>query len=89
MSQTLQCVKRSVSFPLFPFPVDVLLLVLFVDTFGAIGVAFEDKGGTGGGSGSLGNGGGDVISVLVDVATNIWGLDSDATSPSGLGIGFI
>lgn len=70
MSQTLQCVKRSVSFPLFPFPVDVLLLVLFVDTFAARGVAFEDKSGTGGGGG-LGNGSGDVISVLVDVATNI------------------
>lgn len=71
MLQTLQCVKRSVSFPLFPFPVDVLLLVLLVDTFAVTGVAFDDKGGIGGGGGSLGNGGGDVISVLVDVATNI------------------
>lgn len=87
ISQTLHCVKRSVSFPLFPFPVDVLL-VLLVDAFDVTGVVFEVKDGTGGG-GSLGSGGGDVISVLVDVATNICGLDSDATSPSGLGIGFI
>lgn len=85
----MQCVKRSVSFPLFPFPVDVLLFVLLVDTFAVTGTVFEGKSGTGGGGGSLGNGGGDVISVLVDVATNICGLDSDATSPSGLGIGFI
>lgn len=87
ISQTLQCVKRSVSFPFFAFPVDTLLLVLLVGTFAVTGVVFESKGGTGGG-GNFG-GGGDVISVLVDVAMNICGLDSDATSPSGLGIGFI
>lgn len=33
--------------------------------------------------------GGDVISVLVEVAINICGLESEAISPSGLGIGLI
>lgn len=59
------------------------MAVAFVVT----GVGVETTGGAGGG-GNFG-GGGDVISVLVDVATNICGLDSEAISPSGLGIGFI
>lgn len=66
---------------------ETLLLALLADTFAVTGAVFGTKGGTGGG-GNLG-GGGDVISVLVDVATNICGLDSEATSPSGLGIGLI
>lgn len=78
VSQTLHCVIRSVSFPLF-VPVDNRLL-LFTDTFTGGTLA------TGGGTGS---GGGNVISVLVEVATNICGLDSEASSPSGRGIGFI
>lgn len=39
--------------------------------------------------GGTGDGGGNVISVLVEVATNICGLDSEAASPSGRGIDFI
>lgn len=46
-------------------------------------------GGGGRGVGNTGAGGGVVISVLVDVATNICGLDSEAISPSGRGIGLI
>jgi len=77
VSQTLHCVIRSASFPFFA-PVESRPL-LFMDTFtrGTLTV--------GGGMG----GGGNVISVLVEVATNICGLDSDAASPSGRGIGFI
>lgn len=76
VSQTLHCVIRSVSFPLF-VPVDSRPL-LFTDMF---------TGGTAGGG--TGDGGGNVISVLVEVATNICGLDSEAASPSGRGIDFI
>lgn len=80
--QTLHCVKRSASFPFFAVP-DDHRLVLFTDVFTTGGGTFATGGGTGGG------GGGNVISVLVEVATNICGLDSEATSPSGRGIGFI
>lgn len=69
------------SFPLFAVPVDQRLLLLFTDAFTG-GGTFATGGGRGGGGGS-------VISVLVEVATNICGLDSEATSPSGRGIGFI
>lgn len=77
VSQTLHCVIRSASFPFFA-PVERRPL-LFIDTF------------TGGtlAAGSGVGGGGNVISVLVEVATNICGLDSEAASPSGRGIGFI
>lgn len=78
VSQTLHCVIRSVSFPLF-VPVDSRPL-LFTDTFTR--GTFTAGGGTG-------DGGGNVISVLVEVATNICGLDSEAASPSGRGIDFI
>lgn len=77
VSQTLHCVIRSVSFPLF-VPVDSRPL-LFTDTF--TGGTFAAGGGTGGG-------GGNVISVL-EVATNICGLDSESVWPSGRRIGFI
>lgn len=80
--QTLHCVKRSASFPFFAVP-DGHRLVLFTDVF-TCGDTFVAGSGTGGGGG-----GGNVISVLVEVATNICGLDSEATSPSGRGIGFI
>lgn len=78
VSQTLQCVIRSVSFPFF-VPVDSRPL-LFTDTF--TGGTFTAGGGTG-------DGGGSVSSVLVEVAMNICGLDSEAASPSGRGIDFI
>lgn len=79
VSQTLHCCIRSASFPLFA-PVERRPLVLvFTDTL--TGGTLAAGGGTGGG--------GNVISVLVEVATNICGLDSDAASPSGRGIGLI
>lgn len=89
VSQTLHCVRRSASFPLFTFPacnLVLLLTLLLLDVF--IVTTFVEGGGSGGGK-SLSVGGGGVISVLVDVATNICGLDLEATSPSGRGIGFI
>lgn len=76
VSQTLHCVIRSVSFALF-VPVESRPL-LFTDTF--TGSTFAAEGGTGGG--------GNVISVL-EVATNICGLDSESVCPSGRRIGFI
>ena len=45
--------------------------------------------GTGDGRATRIAGLGEVISVLVDVATNICGLESEAISPSGRGIGLI
>lgn len=80
VSQTLHCVKRSVSFPRLAVPVGHRPL-LFTDVFTG-GSTFATGGGKGGGGGS-------VISVLVEVATNICGLDSEAISPSGRGIGLI
>lgn len=85
---TSHCVRRSASFPFFKLPDDNLLLILLLPGV-VTGVDGATGAGGGGGGGSLGTGGGGVISVLVDVATNICGLDSDAISPSGRGIGLI
>ena len=83
VSQTLHWVKRSASF-------DFLLIAEYLPVEPVVftGV-FVMTGGGGNEAGNLGDGGCDVISVLVDVATNIWGLESEAKSPSGRGIGFI
>lgn len=67
--QTSHCVRRSASFPFFKLPDESLLLLLLL-----LGVLRGVDGVVGGGGGSgVGNltGGGGVISVLVEVATNI------------------
>lgn len=88
--QTLHWLNSSVSLAFLAAPPDDNLefangVVAFCGVTGITGVTICGSCIGGGGLTGMGV----VISVLVDVATNICGLDSDAISPSGRGIGLI